>query len=365
MPRVPVNRPSLPALVRVAGPSGEAVPDPATAAALARAAEMLATGQLVVIPTETVYGLAANALDADAVALIYRVKGRPPDNPLIVHVSDTAMARRLAADWPEVAARATAACWPGPLTVVVRKAAAVPKIVTAGGETVALRCPAVAVTRRLIEQAGCPLAAPSANRSEAVSPTTAAHVLDGLGSRVGLILDAGPCEHGLESTVLDCTVEPPRILRPGPITAATLAAVIGMPVLGPGNRAAPVAENRPAPPASPDRSPGQRQRHYAPRTPLEVSAEAAPRVAELLGSGSRIGWLTLRPEAAEVRRLADSPSLVVVPMPADAAAYGRMLYATLHALDHRHLDRLVADAVPDETAWAAVHDRLSRATSEI
>ncbi len=227
MPPVPVNRPALPTLAKVDWPAAADRPEATTAAAIATAAELLATGRLVAIPTETVYGLAANALDPDAVASIFRAKGRPASNPLIVHVADTAMARRLAADWPEAAARATASCWPGPLTVVVKKAADIPDIVTAGGPTVALRCPALHLTRRLIEQAGCPLAAPSANRSEAVSPTTAQHVLDGLGNRVALILDAGPCEHGLESTVLDCTVDPPRILRPGPLSAEQLAAAIG------------------------------------------------------------------------------------------------------------------------------------------
>jgi L-threonylcarbamoyladenylate synthase len=372
MPPVPVNRPPLPALARVAWPEGEAVPALATAAAVARAAELLATGRLVAIPTETVYGLAANALDPDAVALIFRAKGRPTNNPLIVHVADTAMARRLAADWPEAAERATAAFWPGPLTVVVKKAADIPDIVTAGGPTVALRCPALHLTRRLIEQAGFPLAAPSANRSEAVSPTTAQHVLEGLGNRVGLILDAGPCEHGLESTVLDCTVDPPRILRPGPLSAEQLAAAIGGEVA----LAAVPAAGEPSEPAAEARStgqgadavarsPGQLRRHYAPRTPLEVlpTATAAERVADRLAAGERIGWLTRSPEDATIRRLAASPALVVVPMPNEPASYGRMLYATLHALDQRELGRLVADAVPAEPAWAAITDRLSRAQS--
>lgn len=365
MSPVPVNRPPLPALARVAWPPGAESPSVETAAALARAAEMLAAGRLVAIPTETVYGLAANALDEDAVAAIFRAKGRPEGNPLIVHVADVGMARGLATDWPEAVQRATAACWPGPLTVVVRKAAAVPDIVTAGGPTVALRCPALELTRRLIALAGCPLAAPSANRSEAVSPTTAPHVLEGLGNRVELILDAGACAHGLESTVLDCTCQPPQILRPGPLTAAVLAEAIGGPVLDPEAQTAARADGagqgggRP----EPRRSPGQSHRHYAPRTPLEVSAAAGKRVAELLAAGNRVGWLSLRPEDEAVRRLAAAAELLVVPMPPEPAAYGRMLYATLHALDHRQLDRLVVDAVPAEPAWAAVRDRLARAAS--
>jgi L-threonylcarbamoyladenylate synthase len=370
MPPVPVNRPSLPTLAPVDWPAGTDRPAAATAAAIATAAELLASGRLVAIPTETVYGLAAKALDPEAVALIFRAKGRPASNPLIVHVADTAMARRLAADWPEAAERATAACWPGPLTVVVNKAPEVPDIVTAGGPTVALRCPALHLTRRLIEQAGCPLAAPSANRSEAVSPTTAQHVLEGLGNRVSLILDAGPCEHGLESTVLDCTVVPPRILRPGPLSADQLASAIGgevAPAAQPVNSSPDDQAGEPGrvgqEAEAAARSPGQRRRHYAPRTPLEVvpMATATERVADRLAAGERVGWLCLSSADAAVRRLAASPALLVVPMPEEPAAYGRMLYASLHALDHRELDRLVVDAVPDGSAWAAIADRLSRA----
>lgn len=370
MSPVPVNRPSLPMLARVDWPAEAAEPSATTAAAIATAAELLTSGRLVAIPTETVYGLAANALDPDAVALIYRAKGRPPSNPLIVHVADTVMARRLSANWPEAAERATAACWPGPLTVVVEKSAVVPDIVTAGGPTVALRCPAHHLTRRLIERAGCPLAAPSANRSEALSPTTAQHVLEGLGNRVSLILDAGSCKHGLESTVLDCTVVPPRILRPGPLSAERLATAVGGEVVP---AAPPKASGRGDPsgetgrtqqePNAAARSPGQLRRHYAPRTPLELLAAdvAAGRVSERLAAGERIGWLCRSPDDAAVRRLAASPSLLVVPMPNDPVAYGQMLYASLHALDHRELDRLIADAVPTDPAWAAIADRLSRA----
>jgi len=354
-------------LARVDWPAEAAHPSAATAAAIATAAELLASGRLVAIPTETVYGLAANALDPDAVALIFRAKGRPPSNPLIVHVSDTAMARRLAADWPEAAERATAACWPGPLTVVVNKSPEIPDIVTAGGPTVALRCPAHQLTRRLIEQAGCPLAAPSANRSEAISPTTAQHVLEGLGNRVSLIIDAGSCEHGLESTVLDCTVVPPLILRPGPLSAEQLAVALGAEVapatLPESGGPAGETDGTPQEADRAARSPGQQRRHYAPQTPLELLAAdaAVERVSDRLAAGERIGWLCRSPDDATVRRLAASPALLVVPMPNDPAAYGRMLYASLHALDHRELDRLVADAVPTDQAWAAIADRLSRA----
>ena len=346
----------LPEIVRIDWPAGAATPPAATDAALDRAAEMLRRGGLVAIPTETVYGLAADARDADAVEGIFRAKGRPATNPLIVHVADTAMARSLAAAWPEAAERITAAFWPGPVTVVVPKGPRIPAVVTAGGPTVALRCPAHPLARRLIERAGIPLAAPSANRSERVSPTTAHHVLESLGAKVGLILDAGPCERGIESTVVDCTTTPPRILRPGPLTRQQLEAAIKAPVDWRDDLAAGDSGPEPA------RSPGHGRRHYAPRTPLELAGDPAGRVAELLAAGRRVGWLVLRADD-RARALAGSRDLVAVPMPTEPAAYARQLYATLHALDQRQLDRIVADPPPPDEAWGAVRDRLGRAAA--
>lgn len=332
-------------------PSGAAAPPLETIAALDRAAAVLAAGGLVAIPTETVYGLAAVCTDEHAVERIFVAKGRPATNPLIVHVADVAMARTLAGAWPPAADRLAAAFWPGPVTLVVPRGPRIPAVVTAGGSTVALRCPAHALTRLLIDKVGEPLAAPSANRSLAVSPTTAVHVLDGLGERVDLILDAGPCLHGIESTVVDCTVDPPCILRPGPVTAARLAAALGADV-----------EERPAPSTGrAARAPGQLPRHYAPRTPLELPSHPADRVAAILAEGRRVGWLTLTADDAETRRLANSRDLVIVPMPADPDAYGSMLYAALHALDNRELAAIVVDPPPDADPWRGVRDRLTRA----
>ncbi len=337
---------------RIEWPQGAAAPPQRTLDVLDRAAEILRSGGLVAIPTETVYGLAGNALDEDAVEAIFRAKGRSPSNPLIVHVADTAMARSLAGTWPETADRVAATLWPGPVTVVVPRGRRIPAIVTAGGPTVALRCPAAPLTRLLIERTGLPLAAPSANRSEAVSPTTAHHVLEGLGHRVDLILDAGPCRHGIESTVVDCTTDPPRILRPGPLARTRLAEVLGGPVADEGGAAADGVA----------RSPGTAARHYAPRTTLEVPADPPARVAELLAEGHRIGWVTLDPGAAGTRRLATAhEGLIVVPADADPDGFARALYATLHALDRRALDRIVVDPPPGDEAWQAVRDRLRRA----
>ena len=346
---------TLPDILRCDWPVEEATPPPATVQALERAAAILRHGGLVAIPTETVYGLAADALDAEAVAGIFRAKGRPASNPLIVHVSDAAMARSLAASWPAPAAAIAARLWPGPVTVVVPRGPRIPDIVTAGGPTVALRCPDHRLARRLIELARTPLAAPSANRSEAVSPTTAHHVLAGLRDKVSLILDGGPCGQGIESTVVDCTTVPPRILRPGPLSRAALEAVIGGPVEWPAVTG----------PGSDDavRSPGRQPRHYAPHTPLELSIEAARRAAELLDAGSRVGLVTMAVDDPATRAIASRRELVVVPMPDDPAAYARMLYATLHALDQRALDRIVVTAPPDTEAWTAIRDRLLRAAT--
>jgi L-threonylcarbamoyladenylate synthase len=346
-----------PECLRIHWPAGADNPPPATLEALERAARLIRRGRLVAIPTETVYGLAAHALDPEAVSRIFAAKGRPATNPLIVHVSDAAAARSLAAVWPDVAERLAAAFWPGPLSLVVPRTSVVPAIVTAGGPTVAIRCPAAPLVRRLIELTGGPLAAPSANRSEAVSPTTAAHVLAGLGDRVDLVLDAGPCQHGIESTVIDCTTPSPAVLRPGPITRPMLEAAIGEAVVSP--RA--VGKDGQGTAMEMARSPGQQLRHYAPATPLEITAETRARVEKLLESGLRVGWLSLHSEDEHVRRLAASPLLMVVPMPEDAGGYARHLYAILHALDQRGLDRIIVDSPPEGAAWAAVWDRLSRA----
>jgi L-threonylcarbamoyladenylate synthase len=349
----------LPDILPVPWPAELPEPPARTEQAVARAAAVLAAGGLVAIPTETVYGLAADALDPEAVDRIFAAKGRPATNPLIVHVSDTAMARALSAAWPDAAERITASLWPGPVTVVVPRGPKISDVITAGGETVALRCPEHRLTRRLIATVGRPLAAPSANRSLQLSPTTAGHVLDGLGNRIDLILDGGPCGRGIESTVVDCTVDPPRILRPGPISRGALEAVLGTAVL----EAEQTLEGRAASDArsAPVRSPGTLSRHYAPKTPLEISTTAADRVASLVESGRRVAWLTTHADDPRVRSLASMQNVLVVPMPDDPTAFATGLYAALHAIDRRSLDTIVVDTPPDTEAWRAVADRLRRA----
>ena len=310
---------------------------------IALAAAVLRSGGLVAFPTETVYGLGALALDADAVRRIFAAKGRPANNPVIVHVAEIAEAVGIAAEWPDAAERLARRFWPGPLTLVVPRGAVVPDVTTAGGPTVAIRVPAHPVALALLRAVGAPIAAPSANCSSELSPTRADHVLRGLDGRIDLVLDGGPTTAGIESTVLDVTTSPPRLLRPGSISPAELEVVVG-----PISRHTASDEGKALP------SPGMLPRHYAPRTPLECSADGRARAAELLRTGARIGWLTWN-EAIT------ATGLVVQKLPADPAGYAAQLYAALHTLDDTGVERIVADLPPDGEAWLAVRDRLRRA----
>lgn len=309
-------------------------------AAVQEAAARIRAGGLVAFPTETVYGLGAHALDADAVRAIFTAKGRPATNPVIVHVTDARAARALVRTWPALAERAAAAFWPGPLTLVLPRAEGVPDAVTAGLDAVALRVPAHPVAQALLAASGVPIAAPSANRSNAVSPTTAAHVQASLGARAGLILDGGPCAVGLESTVLDLTGAAPVVLRPGGVPLGALREVLGTVTLA----ARRVAENEARV------APGQMARHYAPgaRVQLYHGAPPAP-VATPFGAIVRTGDV---PGATPLVRL-----------PADPAGYGRGLYAALHAVDAAGCQAVLVELPPMDDAWAAVHDRLSRAAA--
>lgn len=318
-------------------------PDPA---AIRRAAGELRRGGLVAFPTETVYGLGANALDPEAVARIFAAKGRPSYNPLIVHLANAAAARALAAEWSDAAQRLAGRFWPGPLTLVVPRRAAVPDAVTAGLPSVALRVPAHPVAHALLREAGIPVAAPSANRSTEVSPTTAAHVERSLGGRVALILDGGPTPVGIESTVVSLAGAVPTLLRPGTVSIEELRDAVGavvLPSADPGGTAA-----RP--------SPGMLDRHYAPRAALYTTSFDAL-VEELLhpsASGGRTAVLSLRGPLG-------LPAADVVAMPTDAREYAARLYATLHRLDDEGFERILVELPPDTPEWAGVRDRLRRA----
>jgi L-threonylcarbamoyladenylate synthase len=317
---------------------------------IARAAEVLRRGCLVAFPTETVYGLGANALDGRAIAGIFAAKGRPPNNPIIVHVAGVDAARPLVREWPDTARRLADRFWPGPLTLVLPGAGVVADAVTAGGPTVALRVPAHPVALALLRELGLPLAAPSANRSSHVSPTTAEHVLRGFDGRIDLILDAGPTTGGIESTVLDLTRVPARLLRPGLVPPGKIEEVIGL-------------IDRAIPSPRPDdalTSPGLLVRHYAPVATLEcVDDPAWPHVRRLLKEGSRVGWLTFQTEVL------GREGLIVLRMPRRSAEYAAQLYAALHQLDALGVTHVVADWPPDIEEWLALRDRLRRASSRV
>ncbi len=326
---------------------------PADAPAIERAAELLRAGGLVAFPTETVYGLGARADDASAVRRIYEAKGRPASNPSIVHVVDADAAFALAAHVPDVARALATRHWPGPLTLILQvEAGAVAPEVTARGTTIAVRVPAHPVALALLRAAGLPLAAPSANRSTSISPTTAQHVQKSLGDRVELILDAGPTGVGIESTIIDATTSPVRILRRGSIAASVIRA-FGVVVVDGGpeiNAASEIA-----------RSPGTQARHYAPTTPLEVVGEG-----EMLRALSEAGRRGER-VAAIVRGLSSAAELgqEIVTLPDEPRAYAAGFYAALHALDEASCARLLVEAVPETSDWDAVRDRLTRASRKV
>jgi len=300
-----------------------------------------------------VYGLGARAFDEAALARVFRAKGRPTHHPLIAHVEGEAAARALAASWPERASRLARAFWPGPLTLVVERAAHVPAAVAGGGDSIAVRAPAHPVARALLAALGEPVAAPSANRYQGLSPTTAAHVVKQIGGEVDLVLDGGPCDAGIESTVVDVRDDRARVLRPGALGLADLRAVV--PDIEAQVRRVAPGEARP--------SPGMGGRHYAPRARLLLAGtwEEARRIAYGLAAGGAQVGLVVHEErggAVPERRVH------VRRLPSDPAQYARRLYGTLHDLDEQGVDAIVVQEVPGDEAWWAVADRLRRGASE-
>ncbi len=305
-------------------------------AGIERAARLIREGKLVAFPTETVYGLGANALDPAAVARIYEAKGRPSSSPLIVHVDSVAMARSLVTCWPPDAETLAARFWPGPLTLVLEKKSIVPDAVTSGLETVGLRVPAHPVALALVRAAGVPIAAPSANRFMQLSPTTADHVRTGLGEHVQMILDGGSTTVGIESTVLSLAGGRAVLLRPGMVSREDLEALIG-----PVETTAEAGKGAHA-------SPGLHTRHYSPRTPLTLIGRAGSHRA---GRGALVA---LGVEVAGCR---------CVTMPGEPAQYAAMLYGILHELDAEGWDFIEVEEPPDTPEWAAIRDRLRRAST--
>jgi L-threonylcarbamoyladenylate synthase len=331
---------------------------PADAAGIAVAAAALAGGGLVAFPTETVYGLGADALSPAAVARIFVAKGRPSEDPLIVHLADLADLPRVTDDLPPMAALLAARCWPGPLTLVLRRGPAVPLSVTAGRETVALRIPDHPVARALIAAAGTPIAAPSANRFGHTSPTSAAHVLADLDGRIDLVLDGGPATIGVESTVLDLSGPTPTLLRPGGVSLEQLRELLGEVALG--GRAAESGGQI---------APGLLDRHYAPEsalhlcvgTPAACRAWLRARAADQIAAGLRVGLLLPDEDAALLADLdADIESLGPA---GDPRAVAGRLYAALRALDARRPDLILARDLGEAGIARAILDRLTRAAA--
>jgi len=317
---------------------------PASPASIARAADELIAGRLVAFPTETVYGLGADAANPDAVAKIYRLKGRPADHPLIVHVRDSAAAERWAV-WSDDAERLSRAFWPGPLTLILERLPTACAAACGGQPTIGIRAPAHPVSVRLLEafaeRGGSAIAAPSANRFGRISPTRAQHVLDDLGADSPLILDGGDCELGLESTIVDLSRGQPALLRPGGLPRMAIEQVLGCSLA--------------APDAAAPRVSGALAAHYAPRTLLELvsAAELEARLALLNQVGQRTAvWSRTKPHASSVMWREQAT---------DATVFAHQLYAVLRELDASGVDRLLIERPPDGEAWRAIADRLGRA----
>ncbi len=304
---------------------------PADSYAIDEAAARLRSGEVVAVPTETVYGLAADAANAEAVAEIYRIKGRPDFNPLIVHVPDHASAEKLA-KFDDIAAMLSVRYWPGPLTLVLPMnfAAPIQRAVTAGLSTIALRCPAHAVMQALLKESGLCIAAPSANRSGTISPTRAEHVVQNLGDATPMVIDAGPCSTGLESTIVAVRNGGWQLLRPGPITAQEIEAFLGIPPL-------PVTDAK-------VEAPGQLASHYAPGKPLRLNAESAKPGEWHIGFGAIAGDDTLSTDG-------------------DLAEAAARLFDCLHIADASDHSGIAVAPIPYEGIGAAINDRLARAAA--
>ncbi len=350
-------------------------PERPDASAIGEAARVLRAGGLVAFPTETVYGLGGRALEADAARRIFAAKGRPATHPLIAHVLDESWAREITSSFGPLSAKLASRFWPGPLTLVLDRAAHVPREVAGGGDTLAVRAPMHPVARALVEALGEPIAAPSANRYQTISPTTAAHVVKSLDGAVDLVLDGGSCARGIESTVVDARGDEVLVLRPGALDLPTLrAALPGVCVrlaslesdAGAGLAVGAVSDSLPR------ASPGMDARHYAPKARLEIvrgAAAARSRARELASRGQRVGLLSLEKKRsieaspAAAHEAAADPSLLVRALPGAPAGYEAELFAALHELDDRACAVVVVEEPPDEEPWLAARDRLGRASA--
>lgn len=309
-------------------------------AAVDETARLLRAGEIVALPTETVYGLAANALNSAAVRKIFEAKGRPAHNPLIVHVGSVAMARTCVADWPDRAEQLARNHWPGPLTLVLPKASIIPDEVTAGGDTVAVRWPSHPFIQAVVRKCGFPLAAPSANRSNQLSPTNVSHVTNAMEGRIPLAIDGGQCQVGIESTVFDVLQN--RVLRPGMITAAELNAITAT-----GSKGV-------------LRSPGLLEQHYSPRARLLVAQWDLPAQSKLIASAA--GFAAPQTWVIAYNRIPIKLGFAGVSViPEDVEAYARALYSELHRCDEAGVQLIIVEMPPSGPEWEGIRDRLRRA----
>lgn len=320
--------------------------------ALAEAADILRTGGLLAIPTETVYGLGANGLNEAAVAAVFAAKGRPQDNPLILHIPDESWLSRYCRDIPPEAQMLAKRFWPGPLTMILKRKPEVPDVVTGGLDTVGMRCPDHPLTRAVIARADLPVAAPSANTSGRPSPTTAEHVLADMDGRIDAVLDGGPCAVGVESTILDLTVTPPRLLRPGGVTLEELREVLGEVEIDP-------AVTRRMGEGEKPRAPGMKYRHYAPRAPVTVVRGAPEQTADYIQthapSGS--GVICFREYAERF----SSCCVEEIGAVSDQAEQARRIFDALRAFDHTDVTEIWAQSPDERGLGLAVTNRLNKA----
>lgn len=319
---------------------------------LLKAAEIIKRGGLVAIPTETVYGLGASALNEDAVKRIFEVKGRPQDNPLIIHVESADALNKWCRNVPDTAFRLAEMFWPGPLTMVLPKNELIPPRVTAGMDTVAVRCPDHPATLRLIELSGVPIAAPSANISGKPSPTTAAHVMHDISGKIEAVLDGGECRVGLESTIIDLSVSPPRLLRPGGISLEQLRSALGEVDVDPAVFRKLEAGEKP-------KAPGMKYTHYSPEAEVIILKGSLDAVSNYVSAHYEKGTAVLCFDGEEGAFRADI--CLSYGKNGDSASQARLLFARLRELDRSDIKRIYARAPESEGVGLAVFNRLSKA----
>ncbi len=322
----------------------------ADAAAIAQAADLLRQGRLVAFPTETVYGLGADASNPDAVAGLFKAKGRPTDHPLIVHIADIDSLADWASTVPDTALKLADRFWPGPLAIILNKKSEVPLAVTGGQQTVGLRMPDHPVALALLKSFGGGIAAPSANRFCRISPTQATHVSEELGDTVDMILDGGACQVGVESTIIDLSGSRPRLLRPGHITTQEIEDVLQAELILPEAYAVAIPAGV--------RAPGMMDVHYAPTTPaIRCPVEQLQEMlTTLIGNGKKIGLLSYQLDIAQTSQVR------VLRSPEQAGDYAQRLYAALRELDSLQLDLILIEQPPQTEPWRAINDRLKKAT---